>query len=132
MYALLLLQLMDHRKQVTRLGIPFRPEHPYETHARLAGFNTTSSLQACPKTAFTPMRWLQLLHECVMLQQRVEHLDSPGQRFQLFKIARAMAVSLASPGLGNARNVANAAGLQNVRQRVCRLVSHFVGQCTGS
>ncbi|EFW8639387.1 hypothetical protein AADQ08_25400, partial [Escherichia coli] len=25
----------DHRKQVTRLGIPFRPEHPYETHARL-------------------------------------------------------------------------------------------------
>ena len=30
MYALLLLQLMDHRKQVTRLGIPFRPEHPYE------------------------------------------------------------------------------------------------------
>ncbi|EOC8226903.1 SIP domain-containing protein [Salmonella enterica subsp. enterica serovar Falkensee] len=26
---------MDHRKQVTRLGIPFRPEHPYETHARL-------------------------------------------------------------------------------------------------
>mgnify|MGYP001242509009 CR=1 FL=1 len=56
MYALLLLQLMDHRKQVTRLGIPFRPEHPYETHARLAGFNTTSSLQACPKTAFTPMR----------------------------------------------------------------------------
>src|SRR5690625_7518651 len=35
MYALLLLQLMDHRKQVTRLGIPFRPEHPYETHARL-------------------------------------------------------------------------------------------------
>jgi DNA polymerase IV len=36
MYALLLLQLMDHRKQVTRLGIPFRPEHPYETHARAA------------------------------------------------------------------------------------------------
>ncbi|WP_338295885.1 hypothetical protein, partial [Escherichia coli] len=35
MYAILLLQLMDHRKQVTRLGIPFRPEHPYETHARL-------------------------------------------------------------------------------------------------
>nr|ASX98055.1 hypothetical protein [Escherichia coli] len=35
MYALLLLQLMDHRKQVTRLGIPFRPEHPYDTHARL-------------------------------------------------------------------------------------------------
>ncbi|MDZ3545361.1 hypothetical protein M2E41_26270, partial [Klebsiella pneumoniae] len=29
------LQLMDHRKQVTRLGIPFRPEHPYDTHARL-------------------------------------------------------------------------------------------------
>ncbi|MGK1096326.1 hypothetical protein ACRE7B_27955, partial [Klebsiella pneumoniae] len=25
----------DHRKQVTRLGIPFRPEHPYDTHARL-------------------------------------------------------------------------------------------------
>ncbi|HFZ2570530.1 TPA: hypothetical protein ACIJ3D_005851, partial [Klebsiella pneumoniae] len=35
MYAILLLQLMEHRKQVTRLGIPFRPEHPYETHARL-------------------------------------------------------------------------------------------------
>ena len=34
MYAILLLQLMDHRKQVTR-PIPFRPEHPYETHARL-------------------------------------------------------------------------------------------------
>lgn len=33
--SFLLLQLMDHRKQVTRLGIPFRPEHPYETHARL-------------------------------------------------------------------------------------------------
>ncbi|MFL9581592.1 hypothetical protein ACJVDC_25830, partial [Klebsiella pneumoniae] len=29
MYAILLLQLMDHRKQVTRLGIPFRPEHPF-------------------------------------------------------------------------------------------------------
>ncbi|MCK2589272.1 hypothetical protein MZE50_24150, partial [Escherichia coli] len=26
---------LDHRKQVTRLGIPFRPEHPYDTHARL-------------------------------------------------------------------------------------------------
>ncbi len=35
MYAILLLQLMEHRKQVTRTGIPFRPEHPYETHARL-------------------------------------------------------------------------------------------------
>ncbi len=35
MYAILLLQLMEHRKQVTRPGIPFRPEHPYETHARL-------------------------------------------------------------------------------------------------
>lgn len=33
--SFLLLQLMDHRKQVTRLGIPFRPEHPYDTHARL-------------------------------------------------------------------------------------------------
>ncbi|EAA9985594.1 hypothetical protein B1J45_24515 [Salmonella enterica subsp. enterica serovar Typhimurium] len=43
MYALLLLQLMDHRKQVTRLGIPFRPEHPYDTHAR-SSFEQRSSL----------------------------------------------------------------------------------------
>ena len=35
MYALLLLQVMDHRKQVARLRIPFRPEHSHETLARL-------------------------------------------------------------------------------------------------
>ncbi|AZK49528.1 hypothetical protein EIC79_02200 [Salmonella enterica subsp. enterica serovar Derby] len=34
MYALLLLQLMDHRKGYSP-GDSFRPEHPYETHARL-------------------------------------------------------------------------------------------------
>src|SRR5699024_939609 len=51
MYALLLLQLMDHRKQVTRLGIPFRPEHPYETHARLLLGSFSLSL-ACETTFF--------------------------------------------------------------------------------
>ena len=34
MYALLLLQVVDHREQVARLGIPFRPEHTHETLAR--------------------------------------------------------------------------------------------------
>ena len=35
MNALLLLQVLDHREQVARLGIPFRPEHTHETLARL-------------------------------------------------------------------------------------------------
>jgi len=33
-YPLLLLQVMDYRKQVARLGAPFRPEHTHETLAR--------------------------------------------------------------------------------------------------
>ena len=34
MDALLLLQILDHRKQVARLGITFWPEHTHETLAR--------------------------------------------------------------------------------------------------
>jgi hypothetical protein len=36
------------------------------------------------------------------------------------------------PGLGGAHNVATAVGLQRVRQRARRLVSHFAGQFTGA
>ena len=35
MNALLLLQILNHRKQVTRLGITFWPEHAHEALARL-------------------------------------------------------------------------------------------------
>jgi hypothetical protein len=34
-YAFLLLQITDHRKQITRLGVPFGPEHAHEALARL-------------------------------------------------------------------------------------------------
>ena len=34
MYPLLLLQVLHHREQVTRLGVPFRPEHTHEALAR--------------------------------------------------------------------------------------------------
>ena len=34
MDPLLFLQVLNHRKQVARLGIPFRPEHTHETLAR--------------------------------------------------------------------------------------------------
>ena len=35
MYAFQLLQITDHYKQITRLGVPFRTEHAHETLARL-------------------------------------------------------------------------------------------------
>jgi hypothetical protein len=34
-YAFLLLQITDHRKQITRLGVSFGPEHAHEALARL-------------------------------------------------------------------------------------------------
>lgn len=36
------------------------------------------------------------------------------------------------PGLGSARNVATTTDLQHVRQRTCRLVSHFANRLTGT